>query len=87
MRDNGHPTFACWPRLLDLHLTEAYSSISASTWRDYIQDGIITAVAMPGSTIRKGNQVVVRARDHRIGKVLLDRRDIDLLISRVKGEQ
>ncbi len=78
-------TLACWPRLMDLHTAEAYPCIAESTWRDYISDGLIEPVPMPGSTLRKNRQIVAHAKDRRIAKILLDRGDIDQLIDRMKG--
>jgi hypothetical protein len=80
------PTIAVWPRLMNLHIVAAYSSIKESTWRDYIADRIIEPVAMPGSTLRdKAGNIVAHAKDRRIAKILLAKEDIDRLIDQRKG--
>ena len=79
-------TIACWLRLLDIHLAAAYLSVGESTVRDWIADNLITAVSMPGSTLRdqKGN-IVVSASRRRIAKILIDRANLDRLIDQRKG--
>jgi len=80
-------TLACWPRLMDLHLTAVYTSIAESTWRDYVADGLIVPVPMPGSTLRdKNGKIVVHAGARRIAKILLAKEDVDALIDRLKGD-
>ncbi len=78
-------TLACWPRLMDLHLASAYFSVAERTIEDWIADGLLTPVPMPGSTLRKKKQIIAHAKDRRIAKILLAKEDIDALIDRMKG--
>jgi hypothetical protein len=79
-------TLAAWPRLMDLHITAAYSSIAESTWRDYIADKLIEPVQMPGSTLRdRHGNVIAYAKDRSISKILLLKEDVDRLIDERKG--
>ncbi len=72
-----------WPRLMDLHTAATYSSIAESTWRDYIADGLIEPVPMPGSTLRdRKGQVIAHGKTRRIAKILLLKEDIDALIDK-----
>lgn len=70
-----------WPRLLDLKTASSYLSIGKRTIEDWIRDGLIEPIPMPGSIIkdRDGN-VVACARSRRIAKILIDRQDLDRLI-------
>jgi hypothetical protein len=87
--DREHVTpLATWPRLLDLHLAAQYLSVGESTVRDYIADGLLTAVQLPGSTLRdKAGNIVAHARARRISKILLDKADLDKLIDQRKGAE
>ncbi len=81
-------TLACWPRLLDLHRAAAYCSVGARTVEDWIHEGLLTPVPMPGSTLkdRQGN-VVASAGRRRIAKILIDRGDLDRLIDERKAAE
>jgi hypothetical protein len=77
---------ACWPRLLSLQLAAAYSSVGARTIEDWIHDGLIEPVPMPGSTLKdKAGNIIARAGRRRIAKILIDRADLDRLIDERKG--
>jgi len=70
-----------WPRLLDLRMAAAYLSIGSRTLQDWVADGILTPIPMPGSTIKdKSGNVIASAKHRRIAKILLDREDLDRLI-------
>ncbi|MBN2321254.1 MAG: helix-turn-helix domain-containing protein [Acidobacteria bacterium] len=74
-------TIASWPRLLDLKTAAAYLSIGARTIEDWIRDGLLEPVPMPGSTIKdKSGKVICTAKSRRICKILIDREDLDRLI-------
>ena len=78
-------TLAAWPRLLDIHLSAFYGSISESTVRDWIADGLLKPVPMPGSTLRdKRGCIISHSKNRRIAKVLIDRADLDALIDSCK---
>ena len=78
-------TVAAWPRLLDIHLSAVYGSVGESTVRDWIADGLLKPVAMPGSILRdKRGCIVAHGRNRRIAKVLIDRADLDSLIDSCK---
>ena len=69
-----------WPRLLTLKLAAAYLSVSVSTVRDYIDDGILQPVPLPGSLLRKNGKIVARPSARAIGKILITRESLDHLI-------
>ena len=78
---------ACWPRLLDVHLAAAYLSVGEQTIRDYVADGILRPVEMPGSTLRDRNgKPIAHARDRRIAKILITREDLDRLIDERRAQ-
>jgi hypothetical protein len=75
-----------WPRLLDIHLAAQYLSIGESTIRDYVAEGILCPVELPGSTLKdKNGKVIARAGSRRIAKILIDREDLDRLIEQRKA--
>ncbi len=81
-------TMLTWPRLLDIHLAAAYLSVGEQSVRDYIADGILTPVKLPGAKIRGENKTVIaRPRQRTMNKLLIDREDCDKLIERLKAEQ
>ncbi len=78
-------TLACWPRLLDIHLSAAYLSVGESTIRDYVADNILKPVSLPGSTLRDGSgRVIARSKQRKIAKILIAREDLDRLVDLVK---
>ncbi len=82
---NNRPILTCWPRLLDIHTSAAYLSVGEQTIRDWVCDGVIVPVAMPGSTLRdRKGRVVARPRDRRLVKILVERAELDALIDKQK---
>ena len=74
-------TLACWPRLMDLHLAAAYCSVGERTLEDWLYDGLLEPVPMPGSTLKdKAGNIIARAKARRIAKILIAREDLDALI-------
>lgn len=79
-------TLATWPRLLDVHLAATYTSCGEQTIRDWVIDGLLTPIAMPGSTLRdRAGNVIAPASRRRISKILIAREDLDRLIDERKG--
>ncbi len=79
-------TLAVWPRLLDLHLAATYLSISESTVRDYVAEGLLVPVPLPGSTLRdRRGKIVSRAGQRRIAKLLFAKEDLDRFVDERKG--
>jgi hypothetical protein len=75
------------PRLLDLHLAAIYCSVGERTISDWIHDGILTPVPMPGSTLRdRHGRLIARASRRKLAKILIDRQDIDELIDSRKQQ-
>jgi excisionase family DNA binding protein len=67
---------------MDLHSAAAYLSVGTRTIEDWIHDGILEPVPMPGSTIRdKSGNIIARAKTRKIVKTLIDREDLDRLIT------
>ena len=84
MKQTAFP-IATWPRLLDIHLAAAYSSVGARTIEDWIHDGLLEPVRMPGSTLKdKAGNIIAPAGRRRIAKILIDRTDLDRLIDERK---
>jgi predicted site-specific integrase-resolvase len=79
-------TLSCWPRLLSLKLAAAYASVCARTVEDWIHDGLLAPVPMPGSTLKdkQGNIIALGSR-RRISKILIAREDLDRLIDQKKA--
>lgn len=84
----AHAALPGWPRLLSLDLSAAYCSVGSRTVEDWIHDGLLTPVAMPGSTLKdKSGNVIASASQRRIAKILIDRESLDALIdARKAGE-
>lgn len=78
--------FSIWPRLLDTRAAALYCSVGEQTVRDWVVDGILQPVRMPGTTLRdKAGKVVVHASRRPIAKILIDRGELDRLIDQRKG--
>lgn len=83
---NQEQGFPVWPRLLDIHLAAVYLSVGEATVRDWVADGLLATVPMPGSTLRdRQGQVVAPASRRPIAKILIDRSDLDALIDQRKA--
>jgi predicted site-specific integrase-resolvase len=79
---------AIFPRLFDIVGAAAYLSIGKATVRDYLAEGILKTVALPGSRLRKpGGAVTSFSKDHELRKVLIDRADLDQLIDEARANQ
>lgn len=77
---------AAWPRLLDIHLASAYCSVGDRTVEDWIHEGLLTPVPMPGSTLRdRQGHIITPASRRRIAKILIERSELDRLIHSRKG--
>lgn len=69
-------------------MVAGYLSVSPATVRDWLLDGILQPVALPGSCLRnKAGQVVARPSQRRLAKLLLDRHSLDEFIELQKREQ
>jgi hypothetical protein len=79
-------TIATWPRLLDIHLAAAYASVSSRTVEDWVHNGLLIPVGMPGTTLRdKQGNIIARPQARRIVKILIDKADLDQLIDQRKA--
>jgi predicted site-specific integrase-resolvase len=67
-------------------LAAQYLSVGESTIRDYLDDGLLRVVPLPGSTLRDRNGTVkVHAKNHKIAKILIDKTDLDAFIEARKA--
>jgi hypothetical protein len=65
-----------------------HTCLGISTLRDYVADGLLTPVQMPGSILREKNgKVIAHARTRKIAKILIDKSDLDNLINERKAGQ
>jgi excisionase family DNA binding protein len=73
-------------RLMSLQDAAAYMGISYWSLREFVADGVLPAVRLPGTRIRaKGGKVVRHASAKTsMRRVLVDRRDLDALIEQCK---
>jgi hypothetical protein len=86
MMGNNRTTLAIWPRLLSLELSAAYCSIGSRTIEDWIHDGILSPVPMPGSILKdKAGNVIAHSRARKIAKILIAKEDLDALIDARKA--
>jgi hypothetical protein len=84
--NHNPPSLPGWPRLLDTSLAAGYSGVKDQTIRDWIRDGLLIPVPMPGSAIRdKHGKLIASPSERKIAKLLIDREDLDALIDRRKG--
>jgi hypothetical protein len=72
-------------RLLSLKQAAAYVGVSYWLLRDYVIDGTLQPVRLPGSRLKKDGRLVANSKDHHMRKIMLDREDLDRLISESKG--
>ena len=72
-------------RLLSLKQAAAYVGVSYWLLRDYVIDGTLRPVRLPGSRIKKDGRVTMNSKDHHMRKIMLDREDLDKLIEESKG--
>ena len=76
------------PRLLDVHLAAIYLSVGEQTIRDWVADGILNSVKMPGTALRdQRGHLIAKPRQRRLAKILLDREDINRLIESRKAQE
>ena len=68
------------PRLLDVHATAAYLSVSAWTIRDWVAAGRLQAVELPALRAREGDRQKARLR-----RLLFDRAALDQFVSALRG--
>jgi predicted site-specific integrase-resolvase len=86
-RSTGRAPLPDWPRLMDLRTAAAYLSIGSRTLEDWIHDGILEKVPMPGSTLKnKNGNVIVHAKNRAIVKILIDKADLDRLIDERRAD-
>jgi hypothetical protein len=74
-----------FPRLLSLRQAAEYVGVSYWLLRDYVLDGTLQPVRLPGSRLKKAGRVVANSKDHSMRKIMLDRADLDRLIEDCKG--
>ncbi len=72
-------------RLLSLKEAAEYLGVSYWLLRDYIVDGVLTPVRLPGSRLRKGGRLVASSRTHSMRKIMVDREDLNRLIEDSKA--
>jgi hypothetical protein len=72
------------PRLLSLKQAAAYVGVSYWLLRDYVIDGTLKPVRLPGSRLKKAGRVIANSKDHAIRKIMIDRDDLDNLIRECK---
>jgi hypothetical protein len=72
---------------MDLPTASAYTCLGVSTLRDYVGDGILQPVEMPGSILRdRTGRIIAHAKARKISKILIDKADLDALIDRMREE-
>jgi hypothetical protein len=60
--------------------------VGEATIRDWIADGLLKPVQMPGTFLcDKKRRVIARPRSRRIAKILIDRSDLEAMIERYKS--
>jgi hypothetical protein len=73
---------------MDLRTASAYLCIGTRTIEDYVHDGILSPVPMPGSIIKdKAGNVIAHSKARRIAKILIAKEDLDRLIDERKSAQ
>jgi hypothetical protein len=82
--DKEHPSFT--PRLLDVAGCAHYLGIGRQSVRDWVNDGLLEPVQVPGASLRKAGKVIAGPRQRRMSKLLFDIRDLDRFIDGLKGD-
>lgn len=78
---------AITPRLLDVAGSAFYLSVGVQTVRDWVEDGLLEPVPVPGAALReKGGRIIARPGKRRMAKLLFDVRDLDRFIDELKGD-
>jgi len=80
----NHDKAPAWPRLMSLSTAAAYLDLSKRTLEDWVREGLLHPVPMPGAAIRKNGNVIAPARVRKIAKILIDRESLDKLIDERK---
>jgi excisionase family DNA binding protein len=75
----------CHPRLLALKEAAEYLGISYWLIRDWVIDGTLRPVRLPGSRLKKQGRLIANSKDHAMRKIMVDRNDLDQLIEDCKG--
>jgi hypothetical protein len=73
-----------FPRLMSLKVAAGYLGVSYWLIRDYVIDGTLKPVRLPGSRIKKAGRVIANSKDHSMRKIMVDRHDLDNLIEESK---
>lgn len=71
-------------RLLSMRQAAAYLGVSYWLIRDWVLDGVVPAVRLPGSRLRAGGRVVAHSTERNTRKVFIDRQDLDRLVEESK---
>lgn len=72
-------------KLMGIKDTANYLGVGTSTVREWIVDGILQPVVLPGAALReKGGRIVAKPHQRRMNKILLDRNDLDKFIEQCK---
>jgi hypothetical protein len=73
------------PRLLSLRQAAEYVGVSYWLLRDYVIDGTLKPVRLPGSRLKRDGRVIANSKDHFMRKIMIDREDLDKLIKECKA--
>jgi hypothetical protein len=66
MKTVGHP------RLMGLKQAAEYVGVSYWLLRDYVIDGTLKPVRLPGSRLKKQGRLIANSRDHAMRKIMVD---------------
>ena len=83
----GSAVIAVWPEAMDLETIGQYTSTSASTARDWVADGLLEPVALPGTFLRdKTGKVIASPHQRKLAKIIVLRADVDAFLRRCRGD-
>ena len=76
---------AVWPEAMDLETIGIYTGTSASTARDWVNDGLLEPLALPGTFLRdKTGKVIAAPHQRKLAKIVVLRADVDALLKRCR---
>ena len=79
-------SMACWPEAMDLETIGQYTSTSTSTARDWVSDGLLEPLALPGTFLRdKQGNVIAKPSQRKLAKIIVLKSDVDAFLKRCRG--
>jgi hypothetical protein len=81
-------SIGAWPQAMSLECAAQYTCTSVSTLRDWVSDGLLRPLRLPGTCLRdRGGRVITRPRAHTLNKIIVLKSDVDALLEKARGAE